>query len=95
MRLKGGKVLLDLTSYGDLNDGNYVHHLLTDEEVKSIKDKGLLIKILLGGNKICFEPLLKKAVDTYILFYELSSGSDEVITITLYLTTNYLDIETL
>lgn len=53
MRLKGGKVLLDLTGYGDLYAGGDKEVPLKTEEIKAIKEKGLSVMILSNGEKYC------------------------------------------
>ena len=49
MRLKGGKVLIDLSSLGDIYDSP-VSLVLTNEEIKAIFEKGAIYSYNYKGN---------------------------------------------
>lgn len=53
MRLKGGKLLLDL-SYDELK--NFADYPLTSEQINCILSKGLILKVTIDGFTFTFEP---------------------------------------
>lgn len=60
MRLKGGKVLIDLTSLGDVQSDADIEYQLDEETRKSIIEKGLIIKISYKGLNFVVEPVIEK-----------------------------------
>lgn len=75
MRLKGGKVLLDLTSSGDVYEGAGITDVtLSNEELKAILEKGLIYKILYKGIVLCNEFVIddyQVSETTFVLSQEL------------------------
>ena len=65
MRLKGGKVLIDLTKYNIADD---VSHHLSDEEIKAILDKGVSVKVFNGFN--CVIDLIPKEMTNNEVVYQ-------------------------
>ena len=47
-RLKGGKLLLDLTSYGDIVNTD-INHPLTNEQIQTILSKSVFFKYIGDG----------------------------------------------
>jgi len=73
MRLKGGKVLLDLTGYGDINS-NDIQHQLLPEESKSIQEKGVTIKVLFKGLIIVTDLIVTNVSSTTIVYNPFDTG---------------------
>lgn len=95
MRLKGGKLLLDLTSLGDIPTNGTISYLLSDEEKKCIIEKGLSLKISLDNHIVVFEPLLHGfSIDGQINFYPLTTNAND--SVAIYIDAdNYLTLEQL
>ena len=96
MRLKGGKLLLDLSSLGDMpTDQQLLVYLLSYEEKKCIIEKGLTLKISLDNHIIVFEPLLQGFDgDGVINFYPLTTSEGD--SVAIYIDAdNYLTLEQL
>ena len=72
-RLKGGKLLLDLTSYGDIVNTD-INHPLTNEQIQTILSKSVVLQIIVSGIVLVFEPLIKEISSTAITYYGLNSG---------------------
>ena len=82
MRLKGGKVLLDLTGYGSLDDVEIIDVSLTAEEVKSIMEKGVSVKVKSGTSNVSFlvDLLPKYLQSDFIYYYPIyNANQDEFI----------------
>ena len=79
MRLKGGKVLLDLTSSGDLSVFDLNDYQLSEEVFKAILEKGLIIQIIFNTIKIDFEPIIRNVnIGSHLIsFYSLYKDSTE------------------
>ena len=60
MRLKGGKLLLDFSNV-DLSDGD-INYPLSDEEYKTIREKGLVVYLNYSGDKFIL-PLYIMGID--------------------------------
>ena len=65
MRLKGGKVLIDLTKYNIAED---ILYQCSDEELKAILDKGVSVKIFNGVN--CVIDLIPNSVGVDTINYD-------------------------
>ena len=82
MRLKGGKLLLDLTKYNISEDISYQ---CSDEELKAILDKGLSVKIFSEIN--CVIDLIPQSISkdgiTYSTLTLYYGGADHRFGVTL------------
>ena len=71
MRLKGGKVLLDLTGYDITDDINIT---LNDEVIKAIVEKGICCLLKIDSHLIAYEPHIKIINNTVINYYDIDLG---------------------
>ena len=92
MRLKGGKVLLDLTSHGVID--TTFQHSLSDEEIKAILDKGVSVKIqVVNGIFAIIDLLPNTLLSTSIIYYGITNYNSDDIVITLNIEDKYLQFE--
>ena len=74
MRLKGGKVLLDLTSYDITQDAYYT---LTKEEFKAVLEKGVSVLLNINNEKILITPVINDIANLYISYNGIIVNGDQ------------------
>lgn len=84
-RLKGGRVLIDLSAYNITED---IVYNCNDEEFKAILDKGVSVNILNNGVSCCIDLIPRKMSYEYfnyqnLIFYYESSEHEFLVSLNI------------